>query len=174
MPFNISDFKTNVVSPELMRSTSYEVLISPPVGSGEPLKLRSESVSLPGAGFMSVDNYKPYGLGKMYTIPYAGNLQEINMTFMVDSKSQVIQTFYDWANLIVDFGQRRSFAAYYYDTYARPIDISLYDLKGNLSKTYKISQAFPISVDQAQMSWASTDEIMKLSVSFKYSEYTIV
>ena len=176
MPFNIRDFKSEVLKPELMRSNHYEVLITPPasVGSGEILRLRSENISIPGAAFMSVDNYKPYGLGKMYTMPYASNLQEINMTFMVDAKSQVIQLFYDWANKVVDFGKERSFAAYYYDDYAKPIDIFLYDVKGELRKTYKISQAFPISIDQPQLSWATTDEILKLSVSFKYSEYTII
>lgn len=173
MPFNITEFKSSVVSTELMRSHSYEVYVTPPVGGAQVIRLRTESVSTPGASFMSVDGYRPYGYGKTYTLPYASNLQEITMTHMVDAKSEIIQLFYDWTNLIVDYGSNRQFHAYYHDTYAVPMQIVLYDLKGVKRKTYNISQAFPISVDQGQLSWASNDEILKLNVTYKFSEYTV-
>ena len=175
MAFNVETFKGRMSKKDLMRASSYEVFVNPPVGDGQGIRLSAETVSLPGASFMSVDNYKPYGLGKSHTIPYAGNLQAISMTHMVDADNDIVQLFYDWTNSIVDYGKNNDYLARYLNTYtAKPLMIFLYDLKGNNTKTYNVQDAFPISVDQMQMSWGSSDEILKLSVTYKFTEYFLV
>lgn len=175
MPFSVADFKSNTLTQGMIRPSHYEVNIQPPVGDGQLYTFRAESVSMPGAAFLAVDNYKPYGSGKLYTIPYAFNPQEINITLTVDGNAEVIQMMYDWANKIVDIDGQKKYSAYYLNTYvASMFEIKVFSQDGTKKKTYRLREAFPTTVDQMQMSWGTSDDTAKLSASYKFTEYTVL
>lgn len=177
MAFNVNEFKSEVVgASKFLRPSYFDVLIIPPIGgpSGpRELLLRTESVALPGGSFMSIDNYRPYASGKNYTIPYATNVQEVSMTHTIDDKADVYQTLYKWMDYIVDFDGDRKYTAEYYDNYVTDIWITAYDMNGAIAKTIVLYQAYPISMDQPQMSWGTTDEITRLNVQYKFSDYNV-
>ena len=190
MAFNITEFKSN--AGELLRPYSYKVNIAPPAprrvtGAPPPsnperdLSFRTESITLPGVSFAEVDNHKIYGNGLAISIPHSTTVQEITCVHNVDSEGETLQTFYDWANQIVNidgsgdiFGQGK-FSAYYYDDYVAPQGfIEVYKLNGGFPvKTYTLYNVYPAAYDQLQMSWGSTGEVAQLSVTYKFESFSV-
>lgn len=173
MAFNVSNFKAQRVSQGFQRAHSYEMIIAPPVGGGELLVLSTESVNLPGAAFLSADNYKPFGAGRSYSIPYAFNPTEIAVQHLIDKDSDVYQTFVDWSNSIVDFQGDVNYTAYYLSDFAVDAQIKVYDQQGNTVKTVQLFEVFPLSVDQVSMSWNTPDAIATVSVNYKFTDYKV-
>ena len=176
MAFSIEDMKASITSHGYLHAANYEMLVVPPagVGGGELLKIRSESVSLPGVSFAAVDGYKPYGTGRIYSIPHTFTPQAISVTHLIDGKGDILQTLTDWSNKIVDFqGASGAYTARYFDTYVVDADILIYGPDGQTAKTIKLIDMYPTTVDQVQMSWNSTDELAKVSVNYQFVDYTI-
>ena len=172
MTFNVTNFKANVG--ELLRPFSYQVNINPPGGSGVGFRFRTESISLPGASFAEVDNYKIYGNGLALSIPHSSTIQEITCIHNVDANGETLQAFYDWANKIVNLDGRDKFSAYYYKDYVTWGTINVYKLDGSLVKTYILKNLYPKSYDQVQMSWGSAGEVAQLSVTYKFESFRVV
>jgi len=175
MSFSLQGWKSATKEKGFLRSHSYEVTVSPPSGGdGRQIKLRTESVSLPGASFLSADNYRPYGSGKNYDIPYSYNTSEITCVHTLDKNGDIYKIFFEWANLISDIKGNKKFAASYFDEYTTPMTIDVYgnDYTDKV-KTIELYNVYPKSVDQLQMSWDTTDDIARLSVSYYYLYYTV-
>jgi len=171
MTFVVSNFKSRVR--DWMRPYTYNVVVNPPTGGGREIELRTEEVTLPGTSFMSVDNHKPYGSGLMLTIPHSTNIQEINCVHSVDANGEILQRFYNWANSIVNLDGEERFSANYLDSYTRNMTINIYDLRGRRVKRYDLFDAFPLSYDQIQLGWDATSELVKLSVNYRFRNYTV-
>ena len=178
MPISISGIKSVAMGKGYVRSSHYEVLLIPPRPTGSVVQtflFRCENVTLPGAAWMSVDNHKPYASGKSYTIPYAYNPQEISLTTTVDGQGDFLQAMYEWTDAIVDIKGQEKFSAKYLKDYIAPyfaIRVYAEDQK-TLIKTYDIKEAFPLTIDQIQMSWGDFDSTLKINVSFKFTNYIV-
>lgn len=174
MAFNVTRFKSQVANQGFLRSHSYFVIMNPPVGDGNEIRLRTESVALPGAAFLTVDNYRPYSSGKIYNIPYSYNPQDIAMVHTVDTAGNILSTLWEWVNLITDISGDGQFAANYHDEYVvDEMNIFVYNLKQEIVKIVTLYEVFPMSIDQMQMSWGSNDETAKVNVNYRYSHYKI-
>ena len=175
MAFSVQEMKTSLQTDGLLQAPHYEVSVNPPTGGGELLKIRADSVSLPGVSFASVDAYKPYSTGRSYTIPHTFTPQEMSVSHLIDTNSNVLASLIKWASLVVDFTGSGSgpFTAGYFKEYVVDGNIFLYDLQGGIKKTYTIYSMFPSSIDQVQMSWAGSDEIARVNVSYQFLDYTI-
>ena len=166
MAFNITDFRGAV--DDFLRPYTYDVLINPPgtgFNGGAPLRFRTESISLPGVAFAEVNDYKPYGNGLRIDIPHTTTVQEISCLHTVDAKGDTLQTFYNWANRIVNVDGTNRFSAYYYDQYTVDGIIYVYDTSGKEVKQYRLKNMYPQSYSQAEMSWAGSAEVVKLNVT---------
>lgn len=177
MAFNVEQWKRRTVGPkDFHRAYSYECSVKPPTAGGDATELiflRTKSVMLPGSAYMSVDNHRPYGSGKAYTIPYVYNPQEITCTHLVDAGSELIQIMYDWTNKVTDLTGDNRFSAYYFNEYANnPMIIWMYSPAGERIKTYQLFNVFPLSIDQTQLSWES-NEVTELSVQYHYTHYEV-
>lgn len=173
MAFTLKQWKAGTSKGHL-RPHSYSMTVNPPVGNGLEIFLRTESVTLPGASFLSADNYRPYGSGKNYDIPYSYNSAEISCVHTVDKNADVYRTFFEWANMISDIKGNKNFAASYFDEYTVDMHIDVYGRDHtDKVKTINIFSAYPKSIDQIQMSWATTDDIVRLGVSYYYLYYTV-
>lgn len=173
MAFSISDFKAQRTSQGFQRNHTYEMFITPPVGGGELLVLSTETINLPGAAFLSADNYKPFGAGRAYSIPYAFNPTEISANHLVDQNSDIYKIFTDWSNSIVDFQGDVSYTAYYLSDFAVDAQIKVYDTQGNTVRTIQLFEVFPLSFDQVAMSWSNSDQLTNLSVNYKFTDYKV-
>lgn len=184
MSFSIQEFKSKAATKGFLKTHSYEFIVTPVSldefalqGSSE-IAIRTESFTLPGFSFMSVDNYRPYGMGKSYSIPYTYNPTELNCIHTVDSDGSILQTFHEWGKAIFNFGKNENinmqFAAGYLKDYAVNATLNIYD--NNIDKLVKkivFQELFPSSVDQVPLSWGDNDSTMKLSVNYRYTYYTM-
>ena len=170
MTFSVSGFKANAASEGFHRSSHYDVLVNAPVGI-KNVKFRTENISMPGSSFLTVDNYRPYSTGMIYSIPYSYNPQPISCTHLVDGNADMIQSFYDWANLIANLDGKEKFTANYYDKFKGSIIIFVYGNDGSMTKQIHLWDVYPESIDQVQLSWADTDSITKVNVSYRFTQY---
>jgi len=192
MSLSISDFKGRVKRDLYHRPWAYEVRITNPGKAyrssdrtdGQPydLRLRTENVSLPGASFMSVDNHKPFGTGQIYNIPYIFNPQEISMTHVLDKDGEMLKALFRWMDNIADIsgvvntsgGTGKPGGAYYFNDYVCQMEILMKDPYSlETVQTIKLIDTYPISLDQTQMSWNSNDETTKITVSYRYVNWTM-
>ena len=178
MAFSVNDIKGSLKSDGFMSAAHYEMVVQPkgPAASASSLlRIRAESVSLPGVSFASVDQYKPFATGRTFQIPHTFTPQEISVTHLVDRKGSIIKSLMDWASFIVDFqGNSGSpYTANYFNEYVSDATILMYSNDGSQQKKITLIQMFPSSIDQVQMSWNSADEIAKLNVSYKFVDYRI-
>jgi hypothetical protein len=170
MSFSLKEWKGNVES-NFLRANSYIMTVNPPNGFGNEIRLRTETVTLPGVNFLTADGYRPYGNGKTYDIPYSYNAGEITCTHLVDRNADIYQTFFEWATYISDIKGFEKFAPRYFDQYARDAQIEIYGRDfTNKVKTIKLFGLYPKTIDQMQMSWADS-EIARLSVSYYFTNF---
>jgi len=174
MPFNISEFKSNLGKNGLLRASHYEVELFFPaiLGNDRELVLKTESVNIPGFASFSADNYRPYGAGKTISIPYGYNPTSIQCAHMIDSNGDTLQKFYDWSDLIVGrSGNQAQYLVAYYEDYIGTMNIKIFNGAGDLSKTIVVKEVYPISYDQVGMGWNETDRFLSLNVDYNYSTY---
>lgn len=178
MSFNLATWKSETDT--FLRPSRFEIFVTPPniTGAREEIRIRAESVSMPGVAFLSADNIRPYGFGKIYSVPYGYNPTEINVTHTVSEDAEIIDIYNQWTNRIVDYSSGTgnmagSYSANYLKNYAVPMEIRIYKADGTPSKKVKLQQAFPSAVDQVQLSWGSNDDVVRLNVTYRYTNYTI-
>lgn len=173
MPFDIDSWKSSVK--DSLPASRYELAVSPPVGGGDEIRIRTESVSAPGISFLSVDNYPYAGTGVALNIPYRYNPQEVSMTHTVDNKANIYKTFRDWGNKIVDLeGGSKKFAAYYMDEYTVQMSLTLFDQQNKMAKIVIFREAFPIVVEPMSLGWGQHDEIARFSVSYRFRTFEVI
>jgi hypothetical protein len=166
MAFSIKDMKGSLQSSSYLMASHYEMIVQPKGGGDSNLlRMRADSVSLPGVSFASVDQYKPFATGRTYNIPHSFTPQEISVSHLIDTNSDVLKSLIDWAAFIVDFkGETGSpFTANYFKEYVSDAP----------RKTITLIDTYPSTIDQVQMSWASSDEIARVNVSYQFVDYTI-
>ena len=174
MSFSVSGFKSEVATQGFLRPSNYDVMIYAPVSGLEHVRLRTESVSAPGAAFLSVDGYRPYSTGKIYNIPYAYNPQSITCIHTIDGNANLYQSFWNWLDLIGDLSGEHKHAANYFDEFKGEMLIRIKEPSGGPVKLISLREVYPETIDQMQLSWASADEIVKLSVTYRYTNFRML
>lgn len=188
MAFNLNEFKSNISDEGLLKQNSYDVYIGMPtipvgrgnIDSSRKLKIRTETVAIPGSSFASVDNYRPYGFGKLYNIPHSYIPQEIVCTHLVDRSGDVYKIITDWMDNVVQFQGRRGstngthYSAYYHEEYAGSMTIYVYNPIGEIVKQVLVKEVYPTSLDQIQMSWSASDELVRINVTYRYTHYEVI
>lgn len=172
MPFSIDSWKGQVK--DNLPASMYELLVAPPVGGGQEILVRAESVSAPGVAFLSVDNYAPTGSGLIYNIPYKYNPQEVNIIHTVDEKAEIYKTYREWCNKIVDLDGSQKYGAYYLKDYAVDMNLTVYNRKQELAKMIQFIEAFPMSVEPMGLSWGQHDEVARFSVSYRFTRFKVL
>lgn len=175
MPFTINEFRDRFKAG--LPSSFYEVTMVPPGANPEAAReitLRTESINLPGTSFFSVDNYSPYGNGLTYNIPYRYNPQEITMIHNIDEDGKIYSTFRKWTRRIIDVDGDEQFGAYYHKNYETDAYIYVYNHHGENTNIIKLVELYPINIDPVQMSWGATDEYAKLSVTYRFTRFSVL
>jgi hypothetical protein len=177
MAFSLDQWKGSVSQKDFLRPTNFELTLVPPFGDFRELRLRTESVTAPGIAFLSADNYRPYGNGLNLDIPYSMNITEMTCTHLVDSRGDLYRDMFEWANLISNIKGDKKFSANYFKDYVSPGDarLVLYARDhATATKVIIIKDVYPKSIDQMQLSWATTDEIVRLNVTYFFSHYRVL
>ena len=162
---------TNFISSfqnDLARPNRFDVNIPIPLtliqyrNIAQQLTFRCENANLPGRTINTTDQ-KIYNIVEKF--PNQTTYQDMDMTFIVGGDMAEKQFFDSWLDLI---NPNTNFNFKYKGDYTTSITINQYDLQNNLTYTVELVDAFPIAVNQMDLSW-SDDSIHKLSVVFAYT-----
>lgn len=182
MAFNLQQIKSEITKRKYMPENSYEFFVPVPsfvssrvTGSSNMLRLRTEAVQLPGINFLNIDNYKPYGFGPTYTIPYGLNITAISATHILDGDSKLHRVFETWASNIVYWKPQAQglYSVNYLKDYTVDVKIITYNSDSQAAGIYILRDAYPTTVDQLSLAWNTTNEYAKLNVFWKFTDWYI-
>jgi hypothetical protein len=167
MAGNINEFKASFKK-DLARTNRFDVSIPVPltmipyVSSAKSLNYRCESANLPGRTFATTEQ-RTYGPVEKF--PYLNTYTDIDMTFIVDDDMSQKVFFDAWLNYI---NPLYNYNYRYKGDYATVVTVNQYDVTGALSYSVNLYDAYPISMNQMDLEWAS-EGYHKLSVTFAYT-----
>ena len=167
MAGNINDFKSSF-NKDIARTNKFDVNINIPltlipyVSSAKSLKYRCENAQLPGRTFATTEQ-KTYG--PIEKFPYLTSYNDIDLTFIIEDDMNQKVFFDAWLNYI-NPQYNNNFR--YKSDYSTVITINQYDVTNELSYSVDLIDAYPISMNQMDLSWAD-DGYHKLSVTFAYT-----
>lgn len=197
--FNIGRFRSEVSGADSVLPThSFLVVFAPmpwaiqkfPASAGNLdsiLTMRCDNVVLPSINLLQEQNIRRYGFGPVENVPYGVNVGDFTLQFIVDKNAFVVQFFEEWLNKIVNRdsfgganmnnvlpGGRKPYEIAYKDTYAcSSINVFVYDRSQNNVMEYNIYDAFPTGIQSMNMSWSEENELMKLNITFSFTDLRI-
>jgi hypothetical protein len=197
--FNIGRFRAEVSGADSVLPThSFLVVFAPmpwaiqkfPTAAGNLdsiLTMRCDNVVLPSINLLQEQNIRRYGFGPVENVPYGVNVGDFTLQFIVDKNAFVVQFFEEWLNKIVNRdsfgganmnnvlpGGRKPYEIAYKDTYAcSSINVFVYDRSQNNVMEYNIYDAFPTGIQSMNMSWSEENELMKLNITFSFTDVRI-
>jgi len=182
---NSNRFQTHFVVPEFVKSWNQSE-------SSRSINILCESISFPGKQIESMD-YSMYR--NNYKVPTGYMNDELNVVFRITDDFFVKKVFDEWQSGIID---KTTYKARYIDEYATQFTFkhdnkagivkgqpTTFDPTRNLAETAKniydkrdyeinITDCYPVTVGAIEKSNESTDEIMKLQVTFAYRDIIVV
>jgi len=197
--FNVDLFRSNVGKNGFVQSNKYEVIIRPNVNfdyiftSNEAqatttdivkdLQYRCIDAALPGVALRTMDTNR-YGPGILEKMPFTANYTDTSLTFICDKNGSTYNFWYGWLNYIFigngkdsdrpaisTTSNRPYYTAAYKDDYAAQIDIIVYENSGKPSLSYTLYKAYPLSINDAPLSWANNNNLLKLTVNMTFREW---
>lgn len=169
MAGSIADFKASF-NTDLARPSRFDVQIPVPLGLSQYpdiprlLNMRCENAQLPSRT-LSTTTFKVYGIDEKF--PYTTSYEDITLTFLV-SDSMIEKKFFDaWLNWI---NPGNNYDLRYKKDYSVPVLVNQYSLTNQKTYSVTLVDAYPISVNQLDLNWAS-DGVHKLSVTFAYTRW---
>jgi len=195
-PIRTSDLKSKVMN--VAQTSIYQVSLQPPPGvlsylrgrgfeykiDGESMELMCDATSLPGSNFRTMQNMDRRGV--VEDIPYMRDYGDINFSFYVNYKYDVVEFFEGWMDYINGIQDRSQYLtpyATYRMKYANDYKTNIFVTKfeknigsnvrennTNWKLDYTFVGAFPISMDPIEISYSSS-EILKLNVRMNYVRY---
>ena len=151
------------------------------------LTMRCDNVILPSINLLQEQNIRRYGFGPVENVAYGVNVGDFTLQFIVDKKAHVVGFFEAWLNRIVnrysyggadmnteDSTGRTPYEIAYKDTYAcSSVNVFMYDRSQNNVLEYNIYDVFPTGIQNMNMSWSEENTLMKLSVTFSFTDLRI-
>ena len=167
MAGNINDFKASFTK-DVARTNRFDVEIPVPLtlipylSSAKSLKYRCETAQFPGRTFATTEQ-KTYG--PIEKFPYLNTYNDLDLTFIVDDDMNQKIFFDAWMSYINPLYNNNY---RYKGDYATTLVINQYDVSGEKTYSINLNEAFPISMNQMDLSWGD-DSYHKLSVTFAYT-----
>ena len=174
MAFNISQFSTSITKSGVQRNSYFEVIFTPPpimTGLSIPnrpsflettklMKFRTNQATIPGVGIKTLPVNK-YGTGQWTKYPIAGAYTDVNFSLLLDKKGDIYDFWYSWLNLVANFVQSNEFFSVrtrenivnFKDDYSTSVQIIRYDEAGNITKICVLEKAFPITMNDLNLSY---------------------
>jgi hypothetical protein len=175
-PFIFSNFFSDVGNALFNVTSSYNFLY------------RAEQASIPGISIQTQD-VRRMGMGVAEKMPYNVAFQDTSISFLADAKGDVHRFFYSWLSNVTDFKQTAlgaiasafgfgssssSYEINYKSNYATDIYIFVFDNVGNMVKTITLYDAYPVSLNEIPLDWASPNSLMKVNVGITFKHWSLL
>jgi hypothetical protein len=188
MGFNINSISSALASVNgLSMASHYDVMVTTPQwanGSQDIVRqipMLCSAAQLPGIGFQTTD-IRPHGYGLFERRPIFTNFTTIPLTFYCDGNGNLVKFFHAWMQNINNFNTAQSTSSsvngaklhdfQYPDWYETTIEISTYDPTSKKIMTWKLNRAYPLTVNNMDVSWDAENQVNKLSVEFFFYSWS--
>ena len=131
--------------------------------------IRVESCSLPGRE-LEVNEYSEYGTPRR--IPH--NVNDggtVDFTFICDSNFVDRAIIEVWQEMIFG-GDSKHPRMKYYNDYVGTVEIEQLNMRGKPSLVYTLHEAYPISFAPQELSYVSTNELLKFTCTIAFRNFT--
>ena len=168
MAGSISDFSSSFKT-DLARPSRFDVEIPIPLtlypfrNTSRNLTFRCETAQLPSRTLATAE--QKFGANPTEKFPYHSQYNEAELTFIVSDDMSEKLFFDAWLEYI---NPSYKFNFRYKNDYSTAIKINQYDVKNDLTYSVNLIDAYPISVNQLDLDWSSTEH-HKLTVVFAYT-----
>ena len=183
-PPTLSGFQTEIAKSGFAPANKYDVSIK---GAGstptptEEMLIRCSDVSMAGRT-LNTALINEYGLIKKMV--YRNTFTDFSMSFICSKDMREKKYFNDWMNkmsptpslndvvLKAGGGQGGAFDVGYYDDYIAYVSVFMLD--DHLDTSYHIHyhEAYPLSVTEMQLGYATNNSFLKLTVNWAYAYWT--
>lgn len=190
----ISSFFANIRGFGVQRTNLFLVRILPPnilFRTGEAtlekyriLELTAEGVNLPGVNLSTIQNRR-HGVGYQQRYVNDVTFNDLSITFINTGDMFITEIFTQWMNSMVRFDSfmesagtsttgLQPFEIEYKSEYiAGDFYIDVFDERKDVVVSYRILEAFPISMSDISLGWGNNDEYSKFTVNFAYSFWNV-
>jgi len=172
----LSSFRTNE---GYAQPNKYEVSIFPPIGGqswpesnhissvrgdAQEISLRCETVTLPGRNLSSTPDTNVHGPLRevVNNVNYADS---VTMVFQASSDLRERVFFEKWQYTTFN---PNTWNVGYYNDYIGTVDIYILDKNNQRKYGLRLEECFPKSIAQTELSYASNNEIIKLSIDMNF------
>ena len=154
----------------------------PQVQFTQDLQFRAESVRTPGVTLL-FDQVNRYGIGPTQKFPHNANFTDTSISFIADKDSLVWIFFYNWLNNIFSYtgydymsnddASALRYRANYMSDYAVSVYIHVYDYDGKPSTNVELIDAYPVSINDVNLAWDTTNTLMRVTVTFAFRHWRL-
>jgi hypothetical protein len=149
---------------------------APQAGSWLARGLVCESTSLPSRSFEEISQTM-YGLSEKY--PVHTTYLNHSCTFLLpllQNDNPIVRFFNFWQNFVQNAfnGPESGLNFQFPDTYRGQMYLTMYDKQDHATVTYFFDRVYPQTVDASNLSWDSTNEVLRLPVSFTFSYWKML
>lgn len=191
--FDINGFRSNILGETgLLKTNLFLVTLQFPAEFAQTqtqlmkitprtLMMFTDQVSLPGLSLGAEDQVRRYGTGVAEKMPYGVFFTDLSVNFLADGRGEILKMFHNWMKYIVNYDSRRNgstafnganpYEVAYKDDYAAIMTIDVFNEASDRIITYTINDVYPLFLGEVGLSWADNDNIMKLPVTFTYSDW---
>lgn len=147
-------------------------------------------INLPGISLATSD-VRRYGVGPTIKMPYAPIFADTTFNFLCDGQGVIHKFFMEWARSIINYSAGKTafasntlsarsvygnpYEVEYKHFYMCPvIVIEVLSKVGQVVETIFMHEAWPINVGEVPMSYASTDQISRLPITFTFRDMEVL
>jgi hypothetical protein len=182
MAFNANKFLSEISKKNgITRRTHFELRVGIPfflVDAGYPadhLTLTGVSTNIPSISLESTD-IRRSTVSYKESFPTNVNFGDLAATFFSDGQGKTLTVFKEWMNYIYRSGVEVADPVYrvpYKRDYATTTSIIHFDAEGKSVVEYTFYEVFPYALNDVSLNWGAFDDVVTLSVDFKYSTYSV-
>jgi hypothetical protein len=186
--FNIDEFKSRVTDAGgVIKNNKFRLVITPPyiltaqTQKSEALKTILDgnryieffcyAASIPGVA-LNTHEVRRYGYGPAEKRPYNASFRDITLSLYFDNRRRNYDFLQLWIESIFNTDPRAGidniFITDYKENYASTLELYVYDDGGVLTAKYVMTEAFPIQIGDMPVSWADTNNLLKIPVTFTF------
>lgn len=180
MTFNIANFSAHINDLGTVQTNKFRVEIGRPrallrANIDQTYQYRASSVRIPGVNF-DMQNVNRYGVGPLQKFPTNVNFTDVDVTFLDTRVNALWKYFTIWMNVIFDYtgqsgGSQAAYSVEYKTNYVTDVNIYVYENSGGLVNKITLKDAFPVSLNDVNLSWNENNRLYEFTTRFTFKEW---
>jgi len=139
---------------------------NPASGAAEKVRLMCKAAQVPGFTVGTIE--VPFKAGRRIKIPGDRTFADWSITVINDEDHALRRAFTSWVNLISNSNYNAATKSPTAVAYYKDILVKQLDQKNDVTRTYKLNDAYPTDVGALDLSFDSTDTLSEFTVNFQY------